>query len=127
MSNNGAPDSWETQVDTGSGEANPADPNDMSAKFSTLNVNAVEFVPSFCIPATGDENTESPTTSPKSESASTNSASSPVLNGGGGSTEVAARPPPTAGTRKPTTRYSRPSKTMKGRRERKAMKRLFEK
>lgn len=80
MSNNGAPDSWESQADV-IGEQGAKDSNDVSTKFSTLNVNAVEFVPSFCMPSQANDNTNSPTSSPKSESGSTNSASSPVLNG----------------------------------------------
>lgn len=46
MSNNVAPDSWETQADSSPVEQD-GDSNDLSAKFSTLNVNAAEFVPSF--------------------------------------------------------------------------------
>lgn len=82
MSNNGAPDSWESQADV-IGEQGAKDSNDVSTKFSTLNVNAVEFVPSFCKPSQASDNTDSdsPTTPQKSESASTNSAGSPVLNG----------------------------------------------
>ncbi|XP_021931992.1 eukaryotic peptide chain release factor GTP-binding subunit ERF3A isoform X3 [Zootermopsis nevadensis] len=45
MANNGAPDSWEQQAD--SGVAEPGESLDLSGKFSTLNVNAAEFVPSF--------------------------------------------------------------------------------
>jgi hypothetical protein len=45
MANNGAPDSWEQQADSGVGE--PGESPDVSGKFSTLNVNAAEFVPSF--------------------------------------------------------------------------------
>ncbi|KAI5651866.1 elongation factor tu GTP binding domain-containing protein [Phthorimaea operculella] len=82
MSNNGAPDSWESQAEV-IGEQGAKDPNDVSTKFSTLNVNAVEFVPSFCMPSQAADNTESPTTPQKSESDSTNSAGSPVLNGCG--------------------------------------------
>lgn len=80
MSNNGAPDSWESQADV-IGEQGAKDSNDVSTKFSTLNVNAVEFVPSFCKPSQASDNTESPTSPPESESDSTNSAGSPVLNG----------------------------------------------
>lgn len=79
MSNNGAPDSWESQVDVIS-EQGAKDSDDVSAKFSTLNVNAVEFVPSFCKSSPADD-AESPTTPQKSESDSTNSTGSPVLNG----------------------------------------------
>ncbi|XP_071444801.1 eukaryotic peptide chain release factor GTP-binding subunit ERF3A [Hetaerina americana] len=46
MSNNGAPDSWEQQADV---VPDPAESNDLSAKFSTLNVNAAEFVPSYLL------------------------------------------------------------------------------
>ncbi|XP_026464634.1 eukaryotic peptide chain release factor GTP-binding subunit ERF3B-like [Ctenocephalides felis] len=77
MSNNGAPECWEMQADIGSGDqSSPQDPNnDLSAKFSTLNVNAMEFVPSFL---------------------SYNS-SSMLLNGGTSETEACPRieePPP---------------------------------
>lgn len=73
MANNGAPDSWETQADTASGDV--PDPNDMSAKFSTLNVNAAEFVPSFSfIPPQTDSNTPA-------ENAETSETASPVTNG----------------------------------------------
>lgn len=44
MSNTATPDSWETQADL---SPNTENPNDPTAKFSTLNVNATEFVPSF--------------------------------------------------------------------------------
>lgn len=77
MSNNGAPDSWESQADV-IGEQGAKD--DVSTKFSTLNVNAVEFVPSFCKSSQDNDNSDSPT-SQKSESGSTNSAASPVING----------------------------------------------
>lgn len=80
MSNNGAPDSWESQADV-IGEQGAKDSNDMSTKFSTLNVNAVEFVPSFCKSSQDDDNTDSPASPQKSDSGSTNSAESPVLNG----------------------------------------------
>lgn len=73
MANNGAPDSWETQADSASGEV--TDPNDMSAKFSTLNVNAAEFVPSFSFaPPSGDSDTPA-------ENADTPETPSPVTNG----------------------------------------------
>lgn len=80
MSNNGAPDSWESQADV-LGEQGAKDSNDVSTKFSTLNVNAVEFVPSFCKPSQASDDTDSPTSPQKSESGSTNSSGSPVLNG----------------------------------------------
>uniref|UniRef100_A0A1B6C4F9 Eukaryotic peptide chain release factor GTP-binding subunit n=1 Tax=Clastoptera arizonana TaxID=38151 RepID=A0A1B6C4F9_9HEMI len=53
MANQGAPDSWEQQADPTPGES--AESNDMSAKFSTLNVNAAEFVPSFYSPPKQEE------------------------------------------------------------------------
>lgn len=50
MSNNVAPDSWESQADTVTSTDNsPERDTDVTTKFSTLNVNAVEFVPSFCM------------------------------------------------------------------------------
>ncbi|CAH4032577.1 eukaryotic peptide chain release factor GTP-binding subunit ERF3A isoform X1 [Pieris brassicae] len=80
MSNNGAPDSWENQAEV-VGEKGANDSNELSPKtFSTLNVNAVEFVPSFCTKASQDE---SPTKSQKSESSPTSSEGSPVMNGCG--------------------------------------------
>ncbi|KAI8435964.1 hypothetical protein MSG28_004126 [Choristoneura fumiferana] len=82
MSNIGAADSWENQADV-IGEQGAKDSNDVSTKFSTLNVNAVEFVPSFCMPSQANETSESPSSPQKSESGSTNSADSPVLNGCG--------------------------------------------
>lgn len=81
MSNNGAPDSWETQADNVTGEPSSSDPDDLSAKFSTLNVNALEFVPSFSVPSTDNDNMDSPTTSQQSDTQSTNSSESPVMNG----------------------------------------------
>lgn len=57
MSNASAPDSWEQQADSGAADAVAA--NDMSAKFSTLNVNAAEFVPSFFSPSQSDSPTKS--------------------------------------------------------------------
>ncbi|CAG4979866.1 unnamed protein product [Colias eurytheme] len=83
MSNNGAPDSWESQAEV-VGEKGAKDSNDLSTKISTLNVNAVEFVPSFCPkPSQASDNNDSPTTPQKSESSSTSSDGSPVLNGCG--------------------------------------------
>ncbi|XP_073997675.1 eukaryotic translation release factor 3 [Rhodnius prolixus] len=77
MSNNAAPDSWEQQADVGTPET--VESKDVSTKFSTLNVNAAEFVPSFSYSPPQEENkTDSPVES-----------ESPVTNGvtaGGGST-----------------------------------------
>lgn len=90
MSANVAPDSWEQQADaatTPAEEGGETDSSNLSAKFSTLNVNAVEFVPSFCLPSSqGDQSDESPEKSDKSNSESpkkspTTEESSPVLNG----------------------------------------------
>lgn len=74
MANNVAPDSWETQADTAPGDA--SDPNDMSAKFSTLNVNAAEFVPSFSFvpPQSDSSNTQL-------QNVETPDADQPVTNG----------------------------------------------
>lgn len=47
MSNNTAPDSWESQADGSSTNNSPQHTAEVTAQFSTLNVNAVEFVPSF--------------------------------------------------------------------------------
>ncbi|KAG8040629.1 hypothetical protein G9C98_002625 [Cotesia typhae] len=46
MANSVAPDSWEQQADSAD---TTADNTFIEGKFSTLNVNAAEFVPSFCI------------------------------------------------------------------------------
>lgn len=69
MSNNAAPDSWEQQADVGTPET--VESKDVSTKFSTLNVNAAEFVPSFSYSPPQEENkTDSPVES-----------ESPVTNG----------------------------------------------
>ncbi|XP_058798226.1 eukaryotic peptide chain release factor GTP-binding subunit ERF3A [Phymastichus coffea] len=47
MANSVAPDSWEQQADCDEAAATKS----VESKFSTLNVNAAEFVPSFCMPA----------------------------------------------------------------------------
>ncbi|GLV41871.1 eukaryotic translation release factor 3 [Carabus blaptoides fortunei] len=83
MSNNTAPDSWEQQADSGPGESSPSDPTDVTAKFSTLNVNAVEFVPSFGVKTTQGDDHNSPTKVEKSESSTNSADQSPVVNGGG--------------------------------------------
>lgn len=83
MSNNGAPDSWESQADVIS-EQGAQDSDDVNTKFSTLNVNATEFVPSFCKPSQDSDGTESPSSPQRSDSASSGSTSTPVhpvLNG----------------------------------------------
>lgn len=66
MSNNVAPDSWDNDVET--------EDQDPSTKFSSLNVNAVEFVP--FIPKSNESDEKS---SPSSDSASDNKLS--VTNG----------------------------------------------
>lgn len=74
MSNNTAPDSWESQADT-SANNSPQHTAEVTAQFSTLNVNAVEFVPSFSfgkIEKTSPSQTPSSNTSPQHN---------PVLNG----------------------------------------------
>lgn len=81
MSNNTAPDSWEQQADSGPGESSPSDPADVTAKFSTLNVNAVEFVPSFGVKTTQGDDHNSPTKIEKSESSTNSTDQSPVVNG----------------------------------------------
>ncbi|XP_050671238.1 eukaryotic peptide chain release factor GTP-binding subunit ERF3A isoform X2 [Leptidea sinapis] len=78
MSNNGAPDSWESQAEVA--EQGAKDSNDVSTKFSTLNVNAVEFVPTFCISPQSSEKS-SPSTPQKSKSITPISDGSPVVNG----------------------------------------------
>lgn len=51
MANNTAPDSWEQQDDCRDNNT-PNQDKSMENKFSTLNVNAAEFIPSFCINST---------------------------------------------------------------------------
>lgn len=77
MSSNTAPDSWESQADSASANNSPTQTADVTAKFSTLNVNAVEFVPSFAMPAASIE-TDSPTESKESENSPEHS---PIVNG----------------------------------------------
>lgn len=77
MSSNTAPDNWESQADSTSANNSPTQTADVTAKFSTLNVNAVEFVPSFAKPAAGIEQ-NSPTKSEDSENSENHS---PILNG----------------------------------------------
>lgn len=65
MSNNVAPDSWDNDVE------NETEDGDLSAKFSTLNVNALEFVP--FVPKENEHNADDDTkSSPSSESNSEN-------------------------------------------------------
>jgi len=71
MANNGAPDSWEQQADNGSGD--PGETSDLPGKFSTLNVNAAEFVPSF-LPRQAEP-------LPKTESPESPDEEVPVTNG----------------------------------------------
>lgn len=63
MSNTATPDSWETQADLSPSNENSNDP---TAKFSTLNVNAAEFVPSFSFssPNEGESKVENDQESP---------------------------------------------------------------
>lgn len=56
MANSVAPDSWEQQADSAD---TTADSKFLEGKFSTLNVNAAEFVPSFCINSMPQSNTTS--------------------------------------------------------------------
>ncbi|XP_030751634.1 eukaryotic peptide chain release factor GTP-binding subunit ERF3A isoform X1 [Sitophilus oryzae] len=87
MSNNTAPDSWESQADSNSTNTSPSHSTDVTAKFSTLNVNAVEFVPSFSF-ATQNVSDEPP--SPKDvQSKEDSPQQQPVVNG----TEPASEPP----------------------------------
>ena len=79
MSNNTAPDSWESQADSTSTNNSPSHNADVTAKFSTLNVNAVEFVPSFSFAKSAVNVDEtSPTQSQDSEASPQHS---PILNG----------------------------------------------
>nr|CAD7397245.1 unnamed protein product [Timema poppensis] len=72
MANNGAPDSWEQQADSGAGDSGES--SDLSGKFSTLNVNAAEFVPSF-LPRQAEP-------LPNSDSPESTDSQVPVTNGG---------------------------------------------
>ncbi|CAH1376167.1 hypothetical protein MTP99_017543 [Tenebrio molitor] len=79
MSNNTAPDSWESQADSTSTNNSPSHNADVTAKFSTLNVNAVEFVPSFSFAKSAVNVDEtSPTQSQGSDASPQHS---PILNG----------------------------------------------
>jgi len=64
MSNSSAPDCWEQEADMESG--------DTLAKFSTLNVNAAEFVPSFSYTPPQNETTGNTNSSDTAESPVTN-------------------------------------------------------
>lgn len=77
MSNNTAPDSWEAQADATSTNNSPTQSADVTAKFSTLNVNAEVFVPSFARSAVIKDES-SPTKSPISENSPSHD---PILNG----------------------------------------------
>ncbi|KAL1116064.1 hypothetical protein AAG570_005559 [Ranatra chinensis] len=70
MANNGAPDCWEQQADSVAGD--PSNSGDMSTKFSTLNVNAAEFVPSFSYSPSAQETVAKTETPEKIESPVTN-------------------------------------------------------
>ncbi|KAJ8979973.1 hypothetical protein NQ317_013722 [Molorchus minor] len=78
MSNNTAPDSWESQADSTSTNNSPQHNADVTAPFSTLNVNAVEFVPSFIAKSPEIVDKPSPTNSQGSTSSPQHN---PVLNG----------------------------------------------
>lgn len=99
MSANSAPDSWEQQADiTPSEQSGQNEPVDLSAKFSTLNVNAVEFVPSYCMPSSQGDPEETSAKSQKSDSGPPSNDQSPVLNGGTlEAGDTAEEPPPLPG------------------------------
>lgn len=81
MSNNTAPDSWESQADSTSTNNSPQHTaEDVTTHFSTLNVNAVEFVPSFSFAKPEPEVVDkpSPTSSQESNSSPQHN---PLLNG----------------------------------------------
>ncbi|KAK4873894.1 hypothetical protein RN001_013254 [Aquatica leii] len=71
------PDSWETQADSTSVNNSPIQPTDVTAKFSTFNVNVEVFVPSFARSAVITDES-SPTKSPTSENSPTHKS---LLNG----------------------------------------------
>lgn len=79
MSNNVAPDSWETQADSSPSEENK-DSGELSAKFSTLNVNAAEFVPSFSFSTPSGDGNDNQKTDENTEEQETQP---PVINGKG--------------------------------------------
>ncbi|CAG9817795.1 unnamed protein product [Phaedon cochleariae] len=98
MSNNTAPDSWESQADSTSTNNSPEHNADVTSQFSTLNVNAVEFVPSFSFGKTPDVDEKS---SPTNSQGSNNSPKhdSPSLPNGTAAESSAERvepkePPP---------------------------------
>uniref|UniRef100_A0A6P7GR58 Eukaryotic peptide chain release factor GTP-binding subunit n=1 Tax=Diabrotica virgifera virgifera TaxID=50390 RepID=A0A6P7GR58_DIAVI len=78
MSNNTAPDSWESQADSTSTNNSPQHTADVTATFSTLNVNAVEFVPSFSF-SKGPEVVEA--SSPTNSQGSNSSPQHNLING----------------------------------------------
>lgn len=78
MSTNTAPDSWESQADSTSTNNSPQHTAEVTAQFSTLNVNAVEFVPSFSFKQ--PEITEKPSPT-NSQGSNTSPQHNPVLNG----------------------------------------------
>lgn len=79
MSNNVAPDSWETRADSSPVEQD-GDSNELSATFSTLNVNAAEFVPSFSFTSPSGDSSD---IHRKDESSQDSNTQVPVLNGKG--------------------------------------------
>ncbi|ENN71167.1 eukaryotic peptide chain release factor GTP-binding subunit ERF3A-like [Dendroctonus ponderosae] len=79
MSTNTAPDNWESQADSNSSNSSPSHGTDVTAKFSTLNVNAVEFVPSFSF---GSQQASEDGPSPnEAESKEASPKEQPVVNG----------------------------------------------
>lgn len=84
MANVGAPDSWEQQADADAGST--AASNDMSTKFSTLNVNAMEFVPSFAFKSNSSDDKDSPSDSAAPED------SAPLTNGEASRVKLSSRP-----------------------------------
>ena len=74
MANSVAPDSWEQQAD--SGDTTAAQDKSLESKFSTLNVNAAEFVPSFCIKSSPQNNSLSGSSSDASTNAVNTTATS---------------------------------------------------
>nr|CAI5838419.1 unnamed protein product [Callosobruchus analis] len=90
MSNNTAPDSWESQADSTSTNNSPQHNADVTAQFSTLNVNAVEFVPSY---AKSPDIAEKPSPTKSQESQNSSPHHNPILNG----TNPADQPEPPSG------------------------------
>ncbi|CAH1971819.1 unnamed protein product [Acanthoscelides obtectus] len=109
MSNNTAPDSWESQADSTSTNNSPQHTADVTTHFSTLNVNAVEFVPSY---AKSSDIVEKPSPTKSQESQDSSPQHNPILNGTNPGDQQAedpsgGSPPPTVDAPDPPPASSR--------------------